>query len=51
VKKEAAQEVHGVEGHDSLLAAVGIIPPAEGDALPVEGGEAVVADGCAGLNR
>ena len=45
VQEEAAEEVHGVEGHDALLAAVGIIAPAEADALAVEGGDAVVGDG------
>src|SRR5450631_1536973 len=45
VEKEAAQEVHCVEGHDALLAAVGIIAPSEADAIPVEGGDAVVGDG------
>src|SRR5450759_1102408 len=45
VQEEAAEEVDGVEGHDPLLAAVGIIPPAEADALAVEGNEAVVGDG------
>ena len=45
MQEKAAEEVHGVEGHDALLAAVGIIAPEEADALPVEGGDAVVADG------
>src|SRR5271169_938884 len=45
MQEEAAQEVHCVEGHDALLAAVGIIAPAEADALAVEGGDAVIADG------
>src|SRR5579863_5363007 len=45
MQEEAAEEVHGVESHDALLAAVGIIAPEEADALPVEGGDAVVADG------
>ena len=31
VKEETAQELHGVEGHDTLLAAVGVISPAEAD--------------------
>ena len=44
-RKKRQQEVHGVEGHDALLAAVGIIAPAEADALAVEGGDAVVGDG------
>ena len=45
VEEETAQELRSVEGHDTLLAAVGIIAPAEADVLAVEGGEAVVADG------
>ena len=45
VEEETAQELHSVEGHDTLLAAVGIIAPAEADVVAVEGGEAVVADG------
>ena len=45
MQEKAAEEVHGVEGHDALLAAVGIIAPEEADALSVEGGDAVVADG------
>lgn len=39
MQEEAAEEVHGIKGHDALLAAVGIIAPAEADALTVEGGE------------
>ena len=45
VKKEAAEEVDGVEGHDPLLAAVGIISPAEADALTVESNDAVIGYG------
>jgi len=45
VEKEAAQEVHCVQSHDALPAAVGIIAPAEADTLAVEGGDAVVGDG------
>ena len=45
MQEETAEEVDGVEGHDALLAAVGIIAPAEADALTVEGGKAVIADG------
>src|SRR5579864_1653344 len=45
MQEEAAEEVHSVEGHDALLAAVGIIAPEEADALPVECGDAVVRDG------
>ena len=33
VQEEAAQEADGVECHDALLAAGGIIAPAEADAL------------------
>ena len=45
MQEEATEEVHGVQGHDALLAAVGIIAPSEADALTVEGGDAVVGDG------
>lgn len=45
MQEEAAEKVHRVEGHDALLAMVGIIAPEEADALPVEGGDAVIADG------
>jgi hypothetical protein len=45
VKQEAAQELMGGNGHDLLLAAVGIISPAEGDAIVFEGHEAMVGDG------
>ena len=45
MQEEAAQEVHCVEGHDALFAAVGIIAPAEAAALAVEGGDAVIGDG------
>ena len=41
MEKKAAEEVHGVEGHDLLLAAVGIVAPEKTDALSVEGGDAV----------
>jgi hypothetical protein len=43
--KEATQELYRIEGHDTLLAAVRIVPPAEADVLAVESGEAVIADG------
>jgi hypothetical protein len=33
VEEESAQELHGVQGHDALLAAVSIILIAEGNAL------------------
>src|ERR1035437_2046760 len=45
VQEDAAEEVDGVEGHDTLLATVGIISPAEADALAVEGSVAVIGDG------
>ena len=45
VKQEAAQELMGGNGHDLLLAAVGIVPPTEGDAIVFEGHEAMVGDG------
>ncbi len=35
----------GGNGHDLLLAAVSIVPPAEGDVIVVEGNEAMVGDG------
>ena len=45
VQEKAAEEVHGIKGHDALFAAVGIVAPAEADALAIEGGDAVVGDG------
>jgi len=45
VEEESAQELVGVERHDAQLAAVGIVFPAEGDALAVEAEQAVVGDG------
>src|SRR5450631_4352441 len=45
MQEKAAEEVHGVQGHDPLLAAMRIIAPEEADALTVEGGDAVIADG------
>ena len=45
VEEEAVQELHCIEGHDALLAAVGVIPPEEGDLLSVEGQEAMVGYG------
>jgi len=45
VQEEAAQELDGVEGHDALLAAVSIIPPAKTRTLSVEGQQAMVGDG------
>jgi len=43
--KEAAQELTGGNGHDLLLAAVGIVSPAEGDAIALKGHEAMVGNG------
>jgi hypothetical protein len=45
MQEKAAEEVHGVEGHDALLAVVRIIAPEEADALAVECGDTVIADG------
>ena len=45
VEEEAAQELHCVEGHDALLAAVSIIPPAEAHPLSVEGHQSMVGYG------
>lgn len=44
MEEETAEELHRIEGHQALLAPVGIIAPAEADALAIEGGEAVVGD-------
>ena len=45
VQQEAAQELICGNGHDLLLAAVGIISPAEGDAIVLEGHEAMAGNG------
>lgn len=45
VKQESAQELMGGNGHDLLLAAMGIVPPEEGDAIVLEGHETMVGDG------
>jgi hypothetical protein len=45
VEQEAAQELMSGNSHDLLLAAVGIVSPAEGDAIILEGHEAMVGDG------
>jgi hypothetical protein len=45
VKQETAQELICGNGHDLLLAAVGIVSPAEGDAIIFKGHEAMVGDG------
>jgi hypothetical protein len=44
VKQEAAQELMSGNSHDLLLAAVGIVAPSEGDAIVLEGHEAMVGD-------
>jgi uncharacterized iron-regulated protein len=53
MQQEATQELMGRNGHDLLLAAMGIVSPAEGDAIILEGHEAIVgygnAVGIAGL--
>jgi hypothetical protein len=45
VDEETSQELMGGNGHDLLLAAVGIVSPAERDAIVFEGHEAMVGDG------
>ena len=45
VKKKSAQELICRNGHDLLLAAVSIVPPAEGDAMVLKGHETMVGDG------
>ena len=45
MKKISAQELLGGNGHDLLLAAVGIVSPAEGDLLVFERHQAMVGDG------
>jgi len=45
VDEEASQELIRGKGHDLLLAAVGIVSPAERDAIVFEGHEAMVGDG------
>jgi len=44
VQEEAAQELYGVERHETLLAAMGIVAPAETYLLSVEGQQAMVGD-------
>jgi len=48
MQEEAAQELHSVEGHDTLDSAVPIIAPAQTDFFAVEGSDAVVAYGHVG---
>ena len=45
VDEEASQELIRGNGHDLLLAAVGIVSPAERDAIVLEGHETMVGDG------
>jgi len=45
MQQEAAQELWGRERHHSFLIALGIILPAEGNSLAIEGHEAMVGDG------
>ena len=45
VKQESAQELMSGNGHDLLLAAVGIVSPSERDAIVLESHEAMVGDG------
>src|SRR5258707_15801360 len=45
VDEEASQELIRGNGHDLLLAAVGIVSPAECDAIVLEGHETLVGDG------
>ena len=45
VQKEAPQELGGSKCHLALLAAVGVILPAKGDALLVEGQQAMIGNG------
>ena len=45
VQQEAAQELMSGNGHDLVLAAVSVVPPAEGDALVVKSHEPMVGDG------
>ena len=45
MQEEAAQELDGLEGHDTLDSAVPVVAPAEVDFFAVEGGDAVVGYG------
>src|SRR5260370_29713826 len=45
VDEKAAQELIRGNGHDLLLAAVGVVSPAEGDAIALKGHETMVGDG------
>ena len=44
VQKEAPQELRRAQGHLAVFAAVGVILPAKGDALLVEGQQAMIGD-------
>ena len=45
VQQVSAQELIGGNGHDLVLAAVGVVSPAEGDATVFESHQAMVGDG------
>ena len=45
VQKEAPKEFRGVKSHLALLTTVGVILPAKGDALLVEGQQAMIGNG------
>ena len=45
VQQKSAQELMSGNGHDLFLAAVGVVSPAKGHAIVLEGHEAVVGDG------
>ena len=45
VQKEAPQELCSAQGHLALLATVGVVLPAEGDVLLVEGQQAMIGNG------
>jgi len=47
VQQEAAQELMSGNSHDLLLAAMGVVSPAEGDAIVLKANEAMVGDGYA----
>ncbi len=45
VLDEAAEKLHGGERHHAALIAMGVVLPPEGDVIPVEGDQSVIADG------
>jgi hypothetical protein len=51
MEQEAAKELVGRNGHDLLLAAMGVITPEEGHISIAEVDEARVGDGYAGVYR